>query len=97
MLSERAFEKLKNRKTKVASYYLDATLFGDYWGWFDKRFYHHTGAVSTWCVTPSCCCGRRLQRTICLCSLGSACQSVRTTCRLIRMQRWIMCSRSARC
>ena len=49
MLSERAFQKLTNRKTKVASYYLDATLFGDYWGWFDKRFYHHTGAVSTWC------------------------------------------------
>ncbi len=49
MLSERAFQKLSNRKTKVASYYLDATLFGDYWGWYDKRFYHHTGAVSTWC------------------------------------------------
>ncbi len=53
MLSERAFQKLSNRKTKVASYYLDATLFGDYWGWYDKRFYHHTGAVSTWCDTPS--------------------------------------------
>ena len=49
MLSEKAFKKVLARKTKVASYYFDATLFGDYWGWFDKRFYHHTGAVSTWC------------------------------------------------
>jgi alanine-glyoxylate transaminase/serine-glyoxylate transaminase/serine-pyruvate transaminase len=48
MLSDKAFKKVTSRKTKVASYYLDATLFGDYWGWFDKRFYHHTGAVSTW-------------------------------------------------
>lgn len=48
MMSEKAFKKVQARKTKVASYYLDATLFGDYWGWLDKRFYHHTGAVSTW-------------------------------------------------
>ena len=57
MFSDRAFKKVTSRKTKVASYYLDATLFGDYWGWFDKRFYHHTGAVSTWCGSfPLHCC-----------------------------------------
>ena len=48
MMSEKAMAKVLARKTPVASYYLDATLFGDYWGWFGKRFYHHTGAVSTW-------------------------------------------------
>lgn len=21
---------------------------GDYWGWYNKRWYHHTGMVSTW-------------------------------------------------
>lgn len=45
---ERAFEKLKNRKTKPATYNLDLNLIGDYWGWFNKRFYHHTGMVSNW-------------------------------------------------
>lgn len=48
MLGERGFIKLLNRKSKVASYNFDLTLIGDYWGWFDKRFYHHTGMVSTW-------------------------------------------------
>ena len=47
-LSERALEKIKNRKTKVRSYYLDMNLVGDYWGWFGGRSYHHTGMVSTW-------------------------------------------------
>lgn len=46
MLNDRAMEKLANRKTKVASYQNDLTLIGDYWGWYDKRFYHHTGMVS---------------------------------------------------
>eukprot|EP00877_Chromochloris_zofingiensis_P003269 jgi/Chrzof1/12943/Cz07g13110.t1 len=46
-MSERAMTKLKNRKTKPATYNLDMTLIGDYWGWFGKRFYHHTGPVST--------------------------------------------------
>ena len=42
--SERAFEKLSNRKSKVASYYLDMKLVGQQWGWYggDKRGYHHT-------------------------------------------------------
>jgi alanine-glyoxylate transaminase / serine-glyoxylate transaminase / serine-pyruvate transaminase len=47
-LSDRAVEKLKSRKTKVRSYYLDMNLVGDYWGWFGGRSYHHTGMVSTW-------------------------------------------------
>ncbi|KAK9818420.1 hypothetical protein WJX72_012441 [[Myrmecia] bisecta] len=46
--SERALEKVKARKTKPTSYYFDMNLVGDYWGWFNKRFYHHTGPVSTW-------------------------------------------------
>jgi hypothetical protein len=46
MLGPRAFEKLSSRKTKVASYQNDLSLIGDYWGWYDKRFYHHTGMVS---------------------------------------------------
>lgn len=45
---ERAMKKLADRKTKVASYYFDLNLVGDYWGWFGKRFYHHTGTISTW-------------------------------------------------
>ena len=48
---ERAFEKLQRRKSKVSSYYFDLNLVGDYWGWFDKRFYHHTGMTSTWFAT----------------------------------------------
>ena len=44
MLSERAMQKILNRKAKVRSYYLDMNLVGDYWGWFGKRTYHHTGA-----------------------------------------------------
>jgi alanine-glyoxylate transaminase/serine-glyoxylate transaminase/serine-pyruvate transaminase len=47
-LSERALQKIKNRKTKVRSYYLDMNLVGDYWGWYGSRSYHHTGMVSTW-------------------------------------------------
>ena len=46
MFGERAFEKLSNRKTKVASYMNDLTLIGDYWGWYNSRFYHHTGMIS---------------------------------------------------
>lgn len=47
-LSPRALEKVKARKTKVRSYYLDLNLVGDYWGWYGKRSYHHTGMVSMW-------------------------------------------------
>lgn len=31
---------------QVLSYQNDLTLIGDYWGWYDKRFYHHTGMIS---------------------------------------------------
>jgi alanine-glyoxylate transaminase/serine-glyoxylate transaminase/serine-pyruvate transaminase len=48
MFSERALQKLKSRKTKPATYNLDLNLVGDYWGWFGKRSYHHTGPISTW-------------------------------------------------
>lgn len=47
-LSERALAKVKARKTKVRSYYLDLNLVGDYWGWYNSRSYHHTGMVSMW-------------------------------------------------
>lgn len=47
-MSERAMKKLKARKTKVATYNLDMNLVGDYWGWYNKRWYHHTGPISTW-------------------------------------------------
>lgn len=30
-MSERAMQKLQGRKTKVASYYFDMNLVGDYW------------------------------------------------------------------
>lgn len=54
MLGERGFKKLKNRKTKVASWYFDLNMILDYWGCFGpKRFYHHTGMVSNWCVSSS--------------------------------------------
>ncbi|CAG9462368.1 unnamed protein product [Pedinophyceae sp. YPF-701] len=45
--SERALQKLMSRKTKPATFNLDMTMIGDYWGWWDKRSYHHTGVVST--------------------------------------------------
>ena len=49
-LSERAMQKLKSRKKPPTSYYFDLNMVGAYWGWFDKRPYHHTGPISTWCV-----------------------------------------------
>lgn len=48
VLNERALAKLRGRKTKPATYNLDLNLIGDYWGWFGKRSYHHTGMVSMW-------------------------------------------------
>ena len=48
MLNQRVLDKLQKRKTKVATYNLDLNLVGDYWGLFGKRWYHHTGMVSTW-------------------------------------------------
>lgn len=42
--SPRAVERLQNRKTKVANWYLDATMLGNYWG--SERTYHHTAPIS---------------------------------------------------
>jgi alanine-glyoxylate transaminase/serine-glyoxylate transaminase/serine-pyruvate transaminase len=41
---DRAKEKLNNRKTKVANWYLDLSLLEKYWG--NERAYHHTTPIS---------------------------------------------------
>jgi alanine-glyoxylate transaminase/serine-glyoxylate transaminase/serine-pyruvate transaminase len=43
-LSERAVAKLRNRKSKVQSWYLDLTMVEKYWG--AERTYHHTAPIS---------------------------------------------------
>jgi alanine-glyoxylate transaminase / serine-glyoxylate transaminase / serine-pyruvate transaminase len=43
-LSERAVAKLRNRKSKVRSWYLDLTMVEKYWG--EERTYHHTAPIS---------------------------------------------------
>jgi len=45
-MNERAMERLQSRKTAVPNYSLDMNLVGDYWGWFGKRSYHHTGHIN---------------------------------------------------
>lgn len=40
----RAMEKLKARKSKVQSWYLDLTMISQYWG--EERVYHHTAPIS---------------------------------------------------
>jgi alanine-glyoxylate transaminase/serine-glyoxylate transaminase/serine-pyruvate transaminase len=42
--SPRAVEAIRRRGTKVASWYLDVTLVGRYWG--EERFYHHTAPIT---------------------------------------------------
>jgi alanine-glyoxylate transaminase / serine-glyoxylate transaminase / serine-pyruvate transaminase len=44
-LSQRALDVVKARKTKVQSWYLDASLVADYWS-ESKRAYHHTAPIS---------------------------------------------------
>jgi alanine-glyoxylate transaminase / serine-glyoxylate transaminase / serine-pyruvate transaminase len=44
--SERAVERIKARKTRVASWFLDLTLVMGYWGSGAKRTYHHTAPVN---------------------------------------------------
>jgi len=44
--SERAVAKIKARKSKVASWFLDLTLVMGYWGAGAKRTYHHTAPVN---------------------------------------------------
>lgn len=43
-MSPRALEKLTNRKTKVANWYLDMSLLTKYWG--QERVYHHTAPIN---------------------------------------------------
>jgi alanine-glyoxylate transaminase/serine-glyoxylate transaminase/serine-pyruvate transaminase len=43
-LGPRAVEKLNNRKTKVANWYLDMSMLSKYWG--DERTYHHTAPIN---------------------------------------------------
>lgn len=42
--SPRAVEVIDNRKTKVASWYLDLTMVRNYWG--EDRSYHHTAPIN---------------------------------------------------
>ena len=42
-LSERAMDVVRNRSSKVRSFYLDLTELGSYW---DRRAYHHTAPIS---------------------------------------------------
>jgi alanine-glyoxylate transaminase/serine-glyoxylate transaminase/serine-pyruvate transaminase len=44
--SERAAEVVKNRKTKVQSWFLDLNLVMGYWGGAGKRAYHHTAPIN---------------------------------------------------
>ncbi|MBD2354446.1 alanine--glyoxylate aminotransferase family protein [Tolypothrix sp. FACHB-123] len=43
-MSPRAIEKLQQRRTKVANWYLDMNLLGKYWG--NERVYHHTAPIN---------------------------------------------------
>jgi alanine-glyoxylate transaminase/serine-glyoxylate transaminase/serine-pyruvate transaminase len=42
--NERAVEAVRNRKTKVQSWYLDLSMIEKYWG--SERVYHHTAPIS---------------------------------------------------
>jgi alanine-glyoxylate transaminase / serine-glyoxylate transaminase / serine-pyruvate transaminase len=44
-LSSRALETVRARRTKVQSWYLDASMIADYWA-EGKRAYHHTAPIS---------------------------------------------------
>lgn len=44
--SERALEKIRNRKNKVQSWFLDLNLVMGYWGEGAKRAYHHTAPIN---------------------------------------------------
>ncbi len=44
--SDRALDKVRNRKTKVQSWFLDLNLVMGYWGGEGKRAYHHTAPVN---------------------------------------------------
>jgi len=44
--SERALDVIRNRKTKVQSWFLDVSLLMSYWGSEAKRAYHHTAPIN---------------------------------------------------
>ena len=44
--NERALEKIRNRKTKVQSWFMDLNLVMGYWGTGTKRAYHHTAPIN---------------------------------------------------
>ncbi len=44
--SPMALEKIKNRKTKVQSWFMDLNLVMGYWGGTAKRAYHHTAPIN---------------------------------------------------
>ncbi|WP_024851959.1 pyridoxal-phosphate-dependent aminotransferase family protein [Hydrogenovibrio kuenenii] len=44
--SEKALDKVRNRKTKVQSWFLDLNLVMGYWGQGTKRAYHHTAPIN---------------------------------------------------
>lgn len=44
--SERALEAIKNRKSRVQSWFLDLNLVMGYWGAGAKRAYHHTAPIN---------------------------------------------------
>jgi alanine-glyoxylate transaminase / serine-glyoxylate transaminase / serine-pyruvate transaminase len=44
--SAQALEKVKNRKTKVQSWFMDLNLVMAYWGGATKRAYHHTAPIN---------------------------------------------------
>ncbi len=44
--SPRAVERIRSRKTKVQSWFLDMNLIMDYWGSGARRSYHHTAPVN---------------------------------------------------
>ena len=45
--SSRAAEKIRNRKQKVQSWFLDLNLVMSYWGSGEKRAYHHTAPINS--------------------------------------------------
>ena len=45
--NQRAIDRIKNRKSKVQSWFMDLNLILDYWGTSSKRAYHHTAPVNS--------------------------------------------------
>ncbi len=44
---ERAVERIKNRSSKIQSWFMDMNLVMGYWGQGTKRAYHHTAPINT--------------------------------------------------